>query len=110
MSNFNCVAGLIFIFSAILDCAFAADINTNVVTVKSIKADWSQDSDNNRYYYMFDGLTNIGSDCGYSEWARSGDNNINKILHEAYFLGYGVKMGIRREACTITTVVIDKTY
>ncbi|KAE9686472.1 hypothetical protein GP718_06105 [Escherichia coli] len=110
MSKFNCVVGLFFIFNSMSDYAFAADVNTNVVTVKSIKADWAQDSDNKRYYYLFDGLIDIGSNCGNSDWARSGDNNINKILHEAYLLGYGVKIGISNDACTITTVVMDKTY
>ncbi|BEC38793.1 hypothetical protein VEE76_38740 [Escherichia coli] len=88
---------------------YAANIDTNIVTVKSIKADWARESESNIYYYLFNGLPE-GEKCGKSDWARSGDNNINRILHEAYLSDNGVRLGISKDACTIKTVLIDKYY
>lgn len=99
-----------FVLATTTMISHAADPNSDVVTVKTIKADWGTDSSNAVYYYQFHGLPATNGTCGYDLYARSGDSNINKLLHEAYVLGAGIKVGITSQGCTISTAIMSKDY
>ncbi|HCP1377301.1 hypothetical protein ACVD2R_11405 [Escherichia coli] len=89
---------------------FAADTNTDVMKVQVVKSDFSSDSDEKRFYYMFTGGNNYPGGCGNNLYARSGDDNINKLLLMAYENDMDVKVGIDpTHACVITTVIVDKS-
>ncbi|HFO8339923.1 TPA: hypothetical protein ACHK0M_005133, partial [Escherichia coli] len=90
--------------------SIAADTNTNVLKVQSIKGDYSSDSDDKRFYYLFTGGDYYPEGCGNTQYARSGDDNINKLLLMAYENDMAVKVGIdSSHACVITTVIVDRS-
>ncbi|HAJ7160145.1 TPA: hypothetical protein HNO24_25310 [Escherichia coli] len=89
----------------------AADINTTALKVQAIKVDYGADSNNNLYYYLFSGGSYYPGGCGGTQYARSGDSNVNTLLLMAYKKDMTVKIGVDpAHACVITTVVVDKNY
>ncbi|MGS5309285.1 hypothetical protein ACVD2H_12325 [Escherichia coli] len=106
------------IFNVIVSCfllmsyqSHAADINTRALKVQTIKVDYGTDSYNNLYYYMFSGGDYYPGGCGSTQYARSGDSNVNTLLLMAYKDDMTVKIGVDpAHSCVITTVVVDKNY
>ncbi|WP_031281324.1 hypothetical protein [Photorhabdus temperata] len=87
--------------------AFSAETNSGVVRVAEIKADWKVDTNNPLlYYYTFNGV--LASNCGKPGylWAKSSDENINKLLNQAYTQSLNIKVGVESGSCIITTVYI----
>nr|WP_244866295.1 hypothetical protein [Photorhabdus heterorhabditis] len=87
--------------------AFSANVNSGVVSVHEIKADWKTETNNSELYlYTFKG--NLASNCGKPgyQWSKSSDKNINKLLYSAYIQRLEIRVGIENTNCTITTVMI----
>jgi hypothetical protein len=82
-------------------------VNSGVLTVKSIKADWGLDWNGKErfYYYAFDGDFGwVAGGCRGNFNSFTQDPNINRLLQIAYLEGLKVKVGIDSYTkCAIST-------
>jgi hypothetical protein len=101
--------GSLILFSGLISTVtFASLPNSGAVSVASMAAYWAIDSGTQVYRYTFLGPLNDGCGVVGNEYAISGDENLNKILHTAYVMGQKVKVGITTrhngDRCVITFV------